>query len=246
MNLQLTNYIKANLGKGYTKEELKEILKEHSWSELEIDESLEFISKSKPKLKKPVIVPPDLLRFVRLSLLKGIDKTKVRQALLQKGWPKPQVEEAFRIAEQQREAEPKKVVKKQEPIKKKPEKPKQKQRVGPPKKSPIGKILLYILAFIVVGAVIGGTVFLSFYIKALDENPQCPDAEPDCSLRDIAFKKAYGDLNLYLLAGGVFSLLFTVLHAIARKKDVIIWIANGIYLLMIIYIAYQWIMFSFY
>ena len=55
MNPQLVSYIKENLTKGYTKIELKEILKEHGWTELEIDEAYEFLFKPMPKKSKKLV-----------------------------------------------------------------------------------------------------------------------------------------------------------------------------------------------
>ena len=248
MNIQLVNYIKENLSKGYSKEELKQILKESSWSELEIDEAFEYINpKEKKSQSKPTVLPSSLIDFITKALTKGFSKDKITQALLSKGWKADQIKKAISKAEES--------VPKQQPqiakpsmVREEPRKEEKPEKFKKPIKFNYKKILMHVLFFFVVGIVFSGTVFLSFYISELGSDLQCPSSEPNCSLKGVALDNTFDNsLLLSILAGSVFSLLFVILYAIMRqeKKNTIIWIANTLYLLLIIYVIYQWIAFNF-
>lgn len=267
VDLKLVSYIKENLSKGYTKEELKQILKENGWSALEIDEAFERLEKpqqqvatQKPMQQKPVEVPSELVSFVRQAFQKGIDESKVRSALSAKGWPPETINKAISLGKPKQELRPQQEIKQQvmqqpKEIKQEFKQPKPIKEKGPKSPKNVKRILMYILSGIILMGIFTLTIGLYYNVEGITNykivDPttgkeyygRCLTA--DCAaMKDFAWNNVITNMYLILGISGVLALAGVLLFAFLKgKRQIVVWIYNIAYLLFLIFIAYVWFSF---
>ncbi len=243
VNLKLLNYIKEGMEKGYTKQELDEILKKSGWSKSEVSEALGSLNKpekvSSPLRKKP---SPDsvLVDFINQSFKQGIREDQIKQALMAKHWPMDKINEALA-----KSTKPEPIKK---PIKEKP-KAKKKEYVG---KGFSGKrLFLYILWFIIIGFILTATIGVFYYVNAMSnfsvinsntgEEVKGYCLEEDCSdMKEFVNNEVMGQWIIILTIALSVSLIVVILHYFIPNKETLIWIMNILLFLFIVYILYTW------
>lgn len=252
-DLQLVNYIKRHLEKGYTKQEIEKILSENNWDKNEIKHAFEVIMTKKQLPKEPIKKQKNIQKggsektnFDQINTLKNfilairarkVDDGKIKDALIKKKWPETLIENAF------------------SELKGGKEKPSNKTFIKPKiQKKPFNfkKLFLYILGFIVLTAILTGTIFVYQYVVGLSsyevlvngemETGKCE--ELNCSdMKDSAFNFANDNLILYLGISAIISLLIGGLYAFRSIRDKVLWGANILYFCFLIFIGYTWISF---
>ncbi len=262
VDLQLVDYIKRHLAKGYTKQEIEKILSENNWEKKEVKDAFKIIE-NKKKVSKPVkkssLTPKEekyqekavtnhdqittLKNFILSIRARGVKDEEIKKALLTKRWPSDLIDMAFK------ELKP---VKEDKPSSTSFVKPKI-QKKKPKKPFNFKKVLWYILGFIIMTAVLTGTFFVYNYVVGLSsyevtingvsETGKCINL--DCSdMKDHAFNYANDKLMFYLGVSAAIALLITSLYAVPTIKNGILWGANILYFLFLIYIGYTWISFT--
>ncbi len=243
VDLKLVSYIKENKKRGYSREELINILRDNGWTKEEINSAYKFIEKSKKtsSKQKPLEIKKTkdpLSDFINQSLEKGISEGEIRVALSSKGWRPELIDKSFRKAKF--------------PIIKqiKEEKPQQ-----PPKqKVDIKKIFKYILAFVFMSSLLVGTSGVYLYIQGMSsyvittttgEELRGTCLEEDCSdLKEHAFAHVFDNVLTYLVASLIIALVLLLLYGFLPYKHEIMWTYNIIYFLILIFIVFKWIMFQ--
>jgi len=121
------------------------------------------------------------------------------------------------------------------------------------KKAGARKIISYMGIFIIISIVLSLSIGVFFYIQALSgyevTDPNTGELvkgyclQEDCqNMKNYIYDSIYGKMFLILsIALGV-SLILTLLHALTPKKELIIWIANILFFLFIIYLLIMWFM----
>ena len=253
VDLKLVDYIKRHIQRGYKKEEITQILIKNKWDKKDISEAFKYLStkkvqpnvSSQPMQLQPKKQQPNkqqylltLKNFISGARAKGIKDDQIKNALLTKKWPTDLVNEAFSSLQMVgRGAKP--VTK---PLSDKPRQPFN------------AKLLVwYLIAFVVAGIIIAGTIFVYYYVVGLSQYTIVVDGEEqygkclelDCSdMKDEAFNYAAESLTLMLIIGGIASLLIVTLYAFLPFRNAILWIVNILYFLFLIFIGIRWIMFN--
>ncbi len=256
VDLRLVDYIKRHVDRGYSKEEITDILKKNKWTKSEISEAYKYYDSKRNDLQKTVSKPAQLAedstsptrrqqlatlkQFIARSRTRGINDQQIKTALKAKKWPDDLLEEAFSILPSV-----------EMPAQKPQPKP---QAVKQPREPFNFKLLIwYIIAFIVATAIISGTVFVYYYVVGLsnytvsvngeEQHGKC--LELDCSdMKESAFDYATNNLVLMLIIGGVASLLIVTLYAFLPIRNTILWIVNILYFLFLVFIGVRWILFN--
>ncbi len=256
VDLALVNYLKRHLQKGYTKDELTKILTKNGWSKKELSEAFKLAESNKKLISHQISKQPKtntqqtrnekiqaqiliLKNFILKSRERGIKDETIRNALTAKRWPANLIEEGFKAAGPAQQT-------KQKPIEQKKEEK--------PKKPFNWKMLLwYLLAFIVVSAIITGTIFVYYYVTGLSEykviingteyhgrclNTGCSD------MKDYALNYAKENLQQMILIGAGSAFLIVALYAITQIRNVILWVVNIAYFLFLIFIGVRWVLFT--
>jgi SOS response regulatory protein OraA/RecX len=232
VNKNLVDYIKDGLKKGYSKEELKKILKENNWSDLEVLEAFEAIEQEKQKISKSEISQNNdqiLNNFINSALSRGFSVEKIKQALIEKKWPIEKIEEALAKAKKPEE----------KPIKEK-------------KKVSIKKIFLYILWFFVIGIVLSVAIGVFYYIQGMNSyvtvdpstNQQISGKclKEDCSDMKEYIHNKISDKSIFIITIALsIALVLILLYIFIPNKELIIWIANILFFLYILYLLYLWL-----
>tara|TARA_Y100000034_G_scaffold136878_1_gene216612 strand:- start:2761 stop:3498 length:738 start_codon:yes stop_codon:yes gene_type:complete len=232
----LIKYIGEGLKKGYSKEELEKILQDSHWSNLEISEA--FTKLNDNPIEQKDKVDDKLKIFIDISLKKGIDRKKIKQVLINKGWPSEKIDSILPSKEVIKTTTIKKNILKKDPFEKKDN-------------SILKKVLLYSISFIVISLILSLSVGILFYIQGIENYKVThPDSgnevrgyclEEDCSdMKDFIFDSLKDKLVLILSIALSISLVLILLHAFIPNKETIIWIANILFFLFIIYILYAW------
>lgn len=258
VDLQLVNYIKRHLAKGYTKQEIEKILIENNWDKKETKDAFKIVE-TKGKVLKPVqkvSTTPDeekqqqkaitnhdqintLKNFILSIRARGVKDEGIKKALLIKRWPSDLVDMAFSELKPVKEDKPSSNSFVKPKIQKKP--------------FDFKKLLWYILGFIIITVVLTGTLFVYTYVVGLSsyevtingirETGKCTSL--DCSdMKDYAFNFANDSLMFYLGISAALALLITGLYAIPTIKNGVLWGANILYFFFLIYIGYTWINFT--
>ena len=261
VDLQLVDYIKRHLSKGYTKQEIEKILADNNQEKKETKEAFKIIE-NKKKISKPVkkssLTPKEekyqqkavtnhdqittLKNFILSIRARGVKDEEIKKALVTKRWPFDLIDVAFKELKPVKEDKPSSTSFVKPQIQKKPKKP-----------FNFKKLLWYILGFIIMAAVLTGTFFVYQYVLGLSsyevtingvtETGKCTNL--DCSdMKNYAFDFASENLMFYLGISAAIALLITSLYAIPTIKNGILWGANILYFLFLIYIGYTWISFS--
>jgi len=248
VNLKLADYIKRHLQKGYSKEEIMKVLKKNKWNKTEISDAFKQISSNKrdpsavtSKPAKPIGKAATnqaqlitLKRFITNARRKGVGDMQIKDALLAKNWPKDLVDQGFQG--------PKPV---EEKVQEKPKKVK--------KPFDGKKFMWYVLSFFIVALVLSGTVFVFYYVLGLadytitvgGEEVRGKCLDKDCSaMRESAFSFALDNIIFILILGAVASLIIILLYALLPVKNIILWTANILYFLFLVFIGVRWLMFT--
>jgi hypothetical protein len=249
-DLQLVNYIKRHLEKGYAKPEIEKILFQNNWDKNEIKHAFEVIESKKKVTKEPIKKIQnkkeelEKTNFNQISTLKNfilairarkIDDKKIKDALIKKRWPEDLIKIAFSEL--------------------KGEKPSSKTFIKPKvQRKPFNfkKLFLYILGFIILTAILAGTIFVYQYVVGLSSYEVIINGSPEtgkcielnCSdMKNFAFNFANENLILYFGISAIISLLIGGLSAFGSIRNWTLWGANILYFCFLIFIGYTWINF---
>jgi len=255
VDFKLVDYVKRHVAKGYSKEEIINILKKNGWDKKNIEEAFRFIDtkRSAPQDLQPAKVSEESLSQTKQQYLstlrsfiinarnKGVSDIQIKNALLAKKWPLDLVEEGFRQVPVQQQRVVKETVK---------EKPKIK-----PHREPFDyrKLIWYILGFIIAAAIIAGTIFVYYYVIGLsqytivingeEQHGKC--LELDCSdMKDVAFGYAKDNLTMMLIIGAIVAFVTVTLYAFLPVRNAVLWIVNILYFLFLIFIGVRWVLFN--
>ncbi|MBT3416530.1 hypothetical protein HON86_01655 [Candidatus Woesearchaeota archaeon] len=254
-DLQLVNYIKRHLEKGYTKRELENILSKNNWNKNEVKQAFRIIE-TKKKMPKPVqkqknsekkITQPNfeqintLKNFIISIRARKVDDAKIREALSKKKWPEKSIDLAFSELKKENKEKPSQKTFVKPAIQKKPRQP-----------FNFKKLLPYLIGIIVLTIVLTGTIFISQYvvglstyeikINGMQETGKCKSL--DCSdMKNFAFNHANEKLILYFGISIIVSLLMAGLYAFEKIRTAALWGANLLYFGFLIFIAYTWMSF---
>jgi hypothetical protein len=262
----LVYYIRDAILKGYTKDEIKKILLENEWTEKEIAEGFEALSKLKaqetvkpeqPKTesqtKQEILTPIEknrLVKFIKEALAKEITEEEIKSALKWKGWPEQKINAAFELIKKEEQPPQEKpvTIKEEKPEIKKP-KIQIKTKITP------ATITSYILSFLLIAIVLGSTISLLFYVIAItnyeivDPNTgqtvkgQCLE-EKCADMKEFGMTKVKEKLTLTLILSSILALVIVLSYALVPFKAALLWITNLLYFMFITYIAYLWIRFN--
>jgi len=247
VDLKLVDYIKRHLERGYSEDELKKILKENEWDGKEVNTAFKFLNSKKTKREKPskpLVTKPtqgDQLRILKNFIVnarsKGIKDDEIRSALLTKKWPENLVIQGF--------ADLRPAAKMPKPDMTKPKKPRQ----------PFNwKLLIwYVVAFIIATAILAGTIFVYYYVVGLSDYTVTVDGEAlhgkclelNCSdMKQSALTYAQDNLGTMFIIGAIASLVIVSAYAFLPFRQVVLWVVNSLYFIVLAYIGYIWIGFT--
>jgi hypothetical protein len=259
VDLQLVNYIKRHLAKGYTKQEIEKILLENNWEKKEAKEAFKIIENkkiskptqklfTKPKEEKQQMAITNhnqittLKNFIISIRARGVKDEEIKNALLTKKWPVDLIGIAFS------ELKP---IKGDKPSSTSFVKPKFQKK----QKKPFNfkRLLQYILGFIVLATVLAGTVFVYQYVSGLAsyevtingviETGKC--TKLDCSdMKEYAFNFASENMILYFGISAALALLITGLYSIQKIRNGVLWGTNLLYFFFLVFIGYTWLNFT--
>jgi hypothetical protein len=251
VDIKLISYIKEGIKKGYSEDELLDLLEKNGWKKQEVLPALKIVSKENKKIiKKPKKKPEEtiLKQFIRKSIEEGISETEIRNVLLSKGWKPQKIEESFRGIERPKPKKLEKPIieKKKEEISKE-EKPERK------KITPM-KIITYLISFIFITLILSGTFVVFFYIQGMN-NYSITDSSgnvlkktclnEDCSdLKEYALENVRDNVLLTILTSAIIALIFIILHFLLPIKTQLLWIYNILYFLFLGLILFFWIRFQ--
>jgi len=254
-DLQLVNYIRRHLEKGYTKRELEFILSKNNWDKNEVKHAFKIIETKKPisktflehKKSQEKIIQPNfeqintLKNFIISIRARKVDDVKIKEALLKKKWPEKSIDLAFSELKKENKEKPSQKTFVKPTIQKKPREPHN-----------FKKLLPYLIGIIILTIVLTGTIFVYQYIVGLSnyevtidgiiETGKCE--ELNCSdMKSHALDHANENLILYFGISIIISLLMVGLYAFEKIRTAALWGANLLYFGFIIFIGYTWMSF---
>jgi hypothetical protein len=249
VNLNLINYIKGGLEKGYNQKELNKILKESGWSEEEITEALNSMSKPKKvssPLEKKVDKDTILIDFINKSLAKKIPEEQIKQALMAKSWPLEKINSAFSKVVKPKPAPVEQRIEEPQPIKESKRNP---EMVG--EGFGVKQFFLYLMWFVIISMVLTATVGVFYYVKAMSQftviDPNTGEEvkgyclEQDCSdMREYVQNSLMDSLIIILTIAISISLALVIIHHFIPNREMFIWLMNILLFLFICYILYTW------
>ncbi len=249
VDVKLVVYLKEGLKKGYSEDELIDLLTKNGWKKQEILPAFKVAAKETKKvIKKPKKKPKEsvLKQFIRKSLNEGISETEIRNVLLSKGWKPQELKEAFKGIERRKSKKLGKptIEKKKGSFEEKPEQ----------KKITPMKIITYLISFIFITLVLSGTFVVYFYIQGMNDYSVTDSSgntlkktciNEDCSdLKEHALKNVKDNILITILTSIGVALVFVILHFILPIKTQLLWIYNILYFLFLGLILFFWIRFQ--
>jgi len=197
-----------------------------------------------------------LVNFIKEYLSKGFNEQALKQGLMQKGWPSPEIDQAFSEAK----SLPQQKQEFKQPIKVKPEIKEEKEeekQVIDLEKEPINKkkILYYGLSFLGISVILLFTLLVFFYMNGvIDYTIKDPATGKtltksciyeDCSdMKDFAISNVKSHISLSLIISIILAIALVVIYHFIRYKNIFFWVSNALYLLFLAVIIYLWFSFN--
>ena len=103
---KLIEFVKDGFKKGYTEQELRELLIKNKWPPTDINEALSFVRNLKQNQTLSPNADPKLVAFIRQAITKNYSKDEVTNILLTKGWALEHIERAFKEIEAKPQEQP--------------------------------------------------------------------------------------------------------------------------------------------
>jgi len=239
----LIDYIKDGLKKGYKRPELEKILKENGWANLEISEAFQSLDKKGDRPQSTGPVDPILLNFINGALAKGINESKIRQALMAKNWPKEKIDSAFEKANRPSMKTQEVSIQREE---------KQKDITQQKGNFNYKKLLIYTGIFFLIFAILSLSLGVFFYIQAMVGytiiDPNTGDKlngyclQENCQdMKDYIYTQVGNNSVLIFTIAGALALTLVLLHAFIPGKEKLIWISNIVFFLFICYMLFMWL-----
>jgi hypothetical protein len=257
VDVKLLHFVKDGIKKGYAHSELKKILIENGWTNLEIEETLSSLKKQELKNPQPrPIQKANILalnKFIKSSLQRGARKHEIKLALLSKGWDINKIDNAFiRLKEkrlirpkikdtgalvgysanQKKEQTKKEILKKEKPILKK------KQLVFNKK-----KIMVAFLGFILITTILTGTISVFYFISGINSHTSDCNSGLCIDTKEYAINYSFDNLLNSLMISAIVAFIITLAYFIIPNNTIIVWVANLSYLAFTLFIAFLWIKF---
>ena len=251
VDIKLLSFIKDGLNKGYSHNELRNILKDNGWSDSEIEEALSTLKNSIKTESKPLPIQKKvrgdpLTKFIKSAYMKGAREHEIRLALLSKGWPAEKINDTFNKLKQDKSVN--RISKKKEEF------------VGYGAKEEISdlettkkekkslnidgrKILIYFLSFILVSLVITGTFMVFYFMHGINNSDITCQSGLCVELKEDAINYASDNLLMAAIISLIVAFAIVLTYAFIPNKDILLWIVNLVYLMFVMFISFLWIKF---